>query len=87
MNFHMAELAVAVGDEVKRGQTLGKVGSTGRSTGPHLHLGVRWLGARIDPYLLLDSPSKLPGIGDAPRKAEAKIDAARNKEPQEDDSE
>ena len=83
MNFHMAGTDVAAGDEVKRGQTLGKVGSSGRSTGPHLHLGMRWVGARIDPYLLLDSPSKLPSIGDTPRKAEAKIDAARTTEPEE----
>lgn len=83
MNFHLAELSVATGDEVKRGQALGKVGSTGRSTGPHLHLGMRWIGARIDPYLLLDAPTKLPTIGDTPVKAEAKIDAAREKEPQE----
>jgi biotin carboxyl carrier protein len=83
MNFHMAELTVAVGDKVKRGQTLGKVGSTGRSTGAHLHLGVRWLGARIDPFLLLDTPSKLPSIGDTPVRAEAKIDAAQRAEPKE----
>lgn len=83
MNFHLSELAVAVGDEVARGQTLGKVGSSGRSTGAHLHLGVRWLGARIDPYLLLESPNQLPSIGDSPRKAEAKTDAARLAEPAE----
>ncbi len=83
MNFHMGELTVATGDDVKRGDTLGKVGSSGRSTGAHLHLGMRWLGARIDPYLLLDSPSKLPSIGDSPRKAEAKTDVAREKEPEE----
>ena len=83
MNFHLSELAVAAGDEVKRGQTLGNVGSSGRSTGAHLHLGMRWLGARIDPYLLLDSPTRLPSIGDTPRKAEAKTDAARLAEPAE----
>jgi hypothetical protein len=83
MNFHLAELSVASGDEVKRGQALGKVGSTGRSTGPHLHLGMRWVGARVDPFLLLDAPTKLPSIGDTPRKAEAKIDAAREAEPEE----
>lgn len=85
MNFHLAELSVVSGDEVKRGQVLGKVGSTGRSTGPHMHLGIRWMGARIDPFLLLESPTKLPSIGDSPVKAEAKIDAARATEPQEKD--
>lgn len=85
MNFHLGEVAVAAGDEVKRGQTLGKVGSTGRSTGPHMHLGVRWMNARIDPFLLLEAPTKLPSIGDAPPKADAKIDAAKAKEPAETD--
>jgi murein DD-endopeptidase MepM/ murein hydrolase activator NlpD len=83
MNFHMAELGVAVGDQVKRGQALGKVGSTGRSTGAHLHLGVRWIGARIDPFLLLDAPNKLPSIGDTPVRAEAKTEAAQRVEPEE----
>ena len=84
MNFHLADLAVKAGDEVERGQSLGTVGSTGRSTGPHLHLGFRWLGARIDPLLLLDTPNTLPSIGDTPRQAEKKIDAADAKEPPED---
>ena len=85
MNFHLGEVSVAAGDEVKRGQTLGKIGSTGRSTGPHMHLGIRWMNARIDSFLLLDPPNKLPSIGDAPPKAEAKIDAAKAKEPTESD--
>jgi hypothetical protein len=85
MNFHMGEHQVAVGDEVKRGQTIGKVGSSGRSTGPHLHLGIRWMSARIDPYLLLAAPTLLPSLGDTPVKAEAKTDAARAAEPQEQD--
>jgi murein DD-endopeptidase MepM/ murein hydrolase activator NlpD len=38
-------------------------GSTGRVTGPHLHLGVRWHGARIDPRLLPDDPARIPTIG------------------------
>jgi murein DD-endopeptidase MepM/ murein hydrolase activator NlpD len=81
MYFHMAALAVATGDEVKQGAKLGTVGATGRATGPHLHLGVRWMGARIDPYLLLEDPSKLPAIGDPPRKAAAKIEEAHDAEP------
>lgn len=83
MNFHLAGLDVKAGDVVKRGDVLGKVGSTGRSTGPHLHLGFRWLGARIDPLLLLDTPNTLPSIGDTPRQAEKKVDAADAKEPPE----
>lgn len=47
---------------MKKGQTLGLVGSTGRATGPHLHLGVRWHGARIDPQPLLEDPAKVPAV-------------------------
>lgn len=84
MNFHLASLSVATGDEVKRGDALGKVGSTGRSTGPHMHLGVRWMGARIDPFLLLEAPSTLPAVGDSPRRIEAKIEAhEKHAEPEE----
>lgn len=85
MNFHLGELAVETGDEVKRGDTLGQIGSTGPSTGPHLHLGLRWLGQRIDPQLLLDSPNRLPTIGESDAAAEAKIEAAEAKEPAETD--
>ncbi len=60
MYFHLSELAVASGDEIARGQVIGAVGATGRATGPHLHFGVRWRGARLDPALLLG------GVGDLP---------------------
>jgi murein DD-endopeptidase MepM/ murein hydrolase activator NlpD len=63
MYFHFSELKVQAGQDVKKGETLGLVGSTGRATGPHLHLGVRWHGARIDPQILLDDPAKIPAIG------------------------
>ena len=63
MYFHHAELKVQAGQDVKKGEILGPVGSTGRATGPHLHLGIRWHGARIDPKLLLDDPARIPAIG------------------------
>ena len=47
----------------QEGETLGLTGSTGRVSGPHLHLGVRWHDARIDPQLLLDDPAKIPAFG------------------------
>lgn len=53
MVFHLSRALVEEGQEVAAGQAVGKVGATGRATGPHLHLGFRWHGARVDPALLL----------------------------------
>jgi murein DD-endopeptidase MepM/ murein hydrolase activator NlpD len=63
MYFHLSEIEVQAGQDVKKGESLGLVGSTGRLTGPHLHLGVRWHNARIDPQFLLDDPAKIPAFG------------------------
>jgi murein DD-endopeptidase MepM/ murein hydrolase activator NlpD len=54
MYFHLGEVAVTAGKDIKKGHTLGTVGSTGRATGPHLFFGVRWHGARINPDLLFE---------------------------------
>ncbi len=62
MCFHMERIDVAVGDAVHRGQPLGLVGATGRALGPHLHFGVRWHGARVNPALLLGPPEDLPEL-------------------------
>jgi murein DD-endopeptidase MepM/ murein hydrolase activator NlpD len=51
--FHLDTVAVAEGERVERGQTLGTVGATGRATGPHLHFGAQVAGARVDPTTLL----------------------------------
>lgn len=53
MYFHLEEILVRAGQRVDRGAVLGRVGATGRATGPHLHWGVRLLGARVDPGELL----------------------------------
>ena len=53
MYFHLSEALVKEGDRVTTGALLGRVGSTGRSTGSHLHWGIRMNGARIDPLSLL----------------------------------
>ncbi len=53
MYFHLSEVLVKEGEGVPKGGVLGRVGSTGRSSGPHLHWGVRLRGARVDPLSLL----------------------------------
>jgi len=52
---HLSQIDVEVGDRVMKGQILGEVGSTGRSTGPHLHYEVRLNGTPIDPLDYLDN--------------------------------
>ncbi len=46
---HMSKLNASTGQLVERGETIGKVGSTGRSTGPHIHYEVHVNGKRVDP--------------------------------------
>ena len=60
--LHLAEVNASVGQAIKRGERVGVVGDTGRTTGPHLHLAARWHGARVNPALLLRDPAKMPAI-------------------------
>ncbi len=47
--LHLSEFKVKEGDQVKRGQEIGLSGGTGRATGPHLHVAVRWQSTYLDP--------------------------------------
>jgi murein DD-endopeptidase MepM/ murein hydrolase activator NlpD len=51
--FHLSEFKVKEGDTVARGQVVGLSGGTGRATGPHLHVAVRWQGTYLDPARLI----------------------------------
>ena len=65
MYGHLSAIDVRPGQQVRRGQVLGKVGSTGRVTGPHLHLGCYVLGSAVDPVPLMEA-------GEATTKPDAK---------------
>jgi len=51
--LHLSEIKVKEGERVTRGQLLGLSGATGRATGPHLHIAVRWQGVYLNPATLL----------------------------------
>jgi murein DD-endopeptidase MepM/ murein hydrolase activator NlpD len=53
MYIHMNDISIKTGDLVEQGQAIGTVGSTGRSTGPHLHWNIYWNKVRINPKHLL----------------------------------
>ncbi|HZZ17461.1 MAG TPA: M23 family metallopeptidase [Candidatus Sulfotelmatobacter sp.] len=61
--LHLSEFKVKEGEQVKRGQEIGLSGGTGRATGPHLHVAVRWQGTYLDPagVLRLRLPGMTPG--------------------------
>lgn len=53
MYCHMSEISVESGDVIEQGEAIGKIGSTGRVTGAHLHWGVSLNDQRVDPWLFL----------------------------------
>ncbi len=58
--LHMSKIIAKENQKIKKGEVIGLAGSTGRATGPHLHLGVQWYKKRIDPMSLFNLvlPSK-----------------------------
>ena len=63
--FHLSEFKVKEGDAVKRGQEIGLSGGTGRATGPHLHVAVRWQGTYLDPARLMQIAVAVDCVGNA----------------------
>jgi murein DD-endopeptidase MepM/ murein hydrolase activator NlpD len=59
---HLSEIDVKVGQEVRLGQVVGRIGSTGRSTGPHLHYETRINGEAVDPQKFLNAGIKLGSL-------------------------
>jgi murein DD-endopeptidase MepM/ murein hydrolase activator NlpD len=58
---HMSEIDVNVGDSIRVGQTVGRIGSSGRSTGPHVHYETRINGEAVDPQKFLNAGTRLFG--------------------------
>jgi murein DD-endopeptidase MepM/ murein hydrolase activator NlpD len=65
--MHLSKIEVKAGNKLGKGERLGLSGQTGRVTGPHLHMGVRWNGAYLDPTKLLGLT--LPNLGPEKRRA------------------
>ncbi|HEY0105504.1 MAG TPA: M23 family metallopeptidase [Rhizomicrobium sp.] len=54
--MHQSKRLADEGDAVRRGETIGHIGKTGRATGPHLHWGMNWFQVRLDPSLSTRTP-------------------------------
>jgi murein DD-endopeptidase MepM/ murein hydrolase activator NlpD len=59
---HLSEIDVKVGQKVRIGEVIGRIGSTGRSTGPHLHYETRVDGDAVDPQKFLRAGVRLGGL-------------------------
>jgi murein DD-endopeptidase MepM/ murein hydrolase activator NlpD len=58
---HLSSIDVRVGQGVKTGQIIGRLGTSGRSTGPHLHYETRVRGEAVDPQKFLRAAQRLEG--------------------------
>jgi murein DD-endopeptidase MepM/ murein hydrolase activator NlpD len=58
---HLSQIDVKVGDAIRISQVVGRMGSSGRSTGPHLHYETRIDGEAVDPQKFLNAGAKLDG--------------------------
>jgi len=85
--FHLQSVSVKAGTTVERGDVVGKLGNTGKVTGPHLHFGVRLSGSYVDPlaFLQLDfgrdplAPASQPASSSAPTSTSAPAQAPSSK--------
>ncbi len=86
---HLSRILVRRGERVVAGRPIGRVGSTGRSTGPHLHYELRVAGEPVDPLRLLEAGRLLalarggpdPGLDDRPSRANGPIGLGGEPEP------
>jgi murein DD-endopeptidase MepM/ murein hydrolase activator NlpD len=58
---HLSQIEVTIGDKIRIGQIVGRLGSTGRSTGPHVHYETRIDGEPVDPQKFLNAGARLEG--------------------------
>ena len=75
---HLSRIDVSVGDSVEAGDTLGGLGSTGRSTGPHLHFEVRINGRAVNPRPFLETAADV--LKEARGASSARTPATRDSE-------
>lgn len=68
--LHMSRIDVHEGDKLEKGAKLGLSGASGRVTGPHVHFGVRWNGAWLDPVQLLRLTLPKTAVAESRRAAE-----------------
>ncbi len=65
-HLHVIRRGLSTGDRVSQGDNIGQVGTTGRSTGPHLHFGLKRNGAWVDPMAVLNGPGSMMPAGHLP---------------------